>query len=54
MGHQETPGTALERDTLGFVTDKKGATRGTGGFGILEGDLWDCAKLVEENLGEGV
>lgn len=52
MGHQETTGTASKRANLSFVTDKKGATTGAGGFGIFEGSLSDCAKLVEEHLGE--
>lgn len=38
---------------LDFVTDKKGQTRGTWGFWIFKGDLWDSAKCKKEWLGEG-
>jgi len=43
----------LEGDSLCFVKDNKGVKRGAGGVGIFEGGLWDCAKLVEEHVGEG-
>lgn len=53
MGHQETIGTALKSANLSFVTNKKGATTGAGGFGMFKSRLLDCAKLAEEHLGEG-
>lgn len=41
-GPLRNSGTALKRDNLEFVMDKKGKTGGTGGFGIFETALWDC------------
>lgn len=41
-GPLRNSGTALKRDNLEFVMDKRGKTGGTGGFGIFETVLWDC------------